>query len=88
MRERNNYSSVPVDPDTQLPLKEWWTVEGDKGIAMAGEDARFDVDDPADAERMAVNLACYTDAKLTVVHYTRTEGAAFQAERTVRKLEP
>jgi hypothetical protein len=88
MRERNNYSSIPTSGDTNLPLKEWWTVEGDKGVALAGEDSRFDADSPEEAEQMAVNLACYTDAKLTVVRYTRTEEAAFQAERIVRKLEP
>lgn len=88
MKQRNNHSSIPINEDTHLPLTKWWVVETDKGIAVAGEDARFDVETRVEAETMAANLAEFTDEKLTVVRYERTEYTAYQAVRTVQKKEP
>lgn len=86
MKTRNHYNSVPQGDDDK-PLRSWWNVESEPGIAVAGEDHVFDVETQEEAEQMARTLAAHTDEKLTVVEHRRVEYVSYQRVSEVRKVE-
>lgn len=79
MQIRNDYTSVPQG------LSQWYTVESEPGIAVAGDDYRFNVETEAEAEQVAESLAAHTDEKLTVVFHHRVEKASFQRVTKVER---
>lgn len=85
MQTKNNYDFIPKDGDGK-PKNVWYRVEEEPGIAVAGEDFQFDVPTAAEGEEKAERLAALTDSKVTVVRYTRQEGASFQRKTTVERV--
>lgn len=66
---------------------EWFTVETEDGVAVAGVDRNFDLASEEEALRVVQNAALEVGKPLSVVGYTRTVLGTYAAVTKVQKIE-
>lgn len=87
MATRQRARTASVDSDGAL-LRQWYTVETDEGVAVAGADGVFDFAGSEAAVNLVERVAVETARPLTVVRYTRAELGTYQAVTRVEEVKP